>query len=68
MLMSATSSEEVDRLTQLVLHNPVTLNLLGRATAEGNEVRREQLFVLFFVGERGKGVCKGVCNARCIGK
>jgi hypothetical protein len=39
MLMSATSSEEVDRLTQLVLHNPVALNLLGKATGEGDEVR-----------------------------
>jgi ATP-dependent RNA helicase DDX56/DBP9 len=28
MLMSATSSEEVERLQKLVLHNPVTLNLL----------------------------------------
>ncbi len=35
--MSATSSEEVDRLTQLVLHNPVTLNLLSKATGEGDE-------------------------------
>jgi ATP-dependent RNA helicase DDX56/DBP9 len=43
MLMSATSSEEVERLQKLVLHNPVTLNLLqqpqggpdGAAAAEG---------------------------------
>ena len=34
MLMSATSSAEVDRLTALVLHNPLTLNLLGQATGE----------------------------------
>lgn len=27
--MSATSSEEVERLQKLVLHNPITLNLLG---------------------------------------
>ena len=27
--MSATSSEEVERLQKLVLHNPTTLNLLG---------------------------------------
>lgn len=33
MLMSATSSEDVDRLTKLVLHNPLTLNLLGAATS-----------------------------------
>ncbi len=29
LLMSATSSEEVERLQKLVLHNPTTLNLLG---------------------------------------
>jgi ATP-dependent RNA helicase DDX56/DBP9 len=29
MLMSATSSSEVEQLQQLVLHNPVTLNLLA---------------------------------------
>jgi ATP-dependent RNA helicase DDX56/DBP9 len=29
MLMSATSSAEVEQLQQLVLHNPVTLNLLA---------------------------------------
>lgn len=38
MLMSATSSEDVDRLTKLVLHNPLALNLLGAATG-GGEVR-----------------------------
>lgn len=38
MLMSATSSEDVDRLTKLVLHNPLTLNLLGAATS-GEQVR-----------------------------
>lgn len=32
--MSATTSEDVDRLTKLVLHNPLTLNLLAAA---GNE-------------------------------
>lgn len=37
MLMSATSSADVDRLTKLVLHNPLALNLLGAA---GSEVRR----------------------------
>lgn len=40
MLMSATTSEDVDRLTKLVLHNPLALNLLsasgiGAAGAEG---------------------------------
>jgi ATP-dependent RNA helicase DDX56/DBP9 len=38
MLMSATSSAEVEQLQQLVLHNPVTLNLLtsaGPAAASG---------------------------------
>uniref|UniRef100_A0A383WG42 RNA helicase n=1 Tax=Tetradesmus obliquus TaxID=3088 RepID=A0A383WG42_TETOB len=38
MLMSATSSAEVEQLQQLVLHNPVTLNLLaaaGSAAAAG---------------------------------
>lgn len=34
LLMSATSSEDVDRLTKLVLHNPITLNLLGAATGQ----------------------------------
>lgn len=37
LLMSATSSEDVDRLTKLVLHSPVALNLLGQATGEGGE-------------------------------
>lgn len=37
--MSATSSDDVDRLTKLVLHNPLTLNLLGAATS-GDQVRR----------------------------
>ena len=36
--MSATSSDDVDRLTKLVLHNPLTLNLLGAATS-GDQVR-----------------------------
>ncbi|KAL4423346.1 hypothetical protein ABPG77_006141 [Micractinium sp. CCAP 211/92] len=34
LLMSATSSEDVDRLTKLVLHNPLTLSLLGAATGQ----------------------------------
>ncbi|EFN55662.1 hypothetical protein CHLNCDRAFT_23258 [Chlorella variabilis] len=38
LLMSATSSEDVDRLTKLVLHSPVALNLLGQATGEGGEI------------------------------
>ncbi len=38
LLMSATSSEDVDRLTKLVLHSPLALNLLGQATGEGGEV------------------------------
>jgi ATP-dependent RNA helicase DDX56/DBP9 len=33
MLMSATSSSEVEQLQQLVLHNPVTLNLLAAGNA-----------------------------------
>jgi ATP-dependent RNA helicase DDX56/DBP9 len=33
MLMSATSSAEVEQLQQLVLHNPVTLNLLTAGSA-----------------------------------
>ena len=28
--MSATTSDDVERLTKLVLHSPITLNLLGR--------------------------------------
>jgi hypothetical protein len=35
MLMSATLSPEVERLTQMVLHNPVTLNLM-EASASAN--------------------------------
>jgi ATP-dependent RNA helicase DDX56/DBP9 len=35
MLMSATSSADVEQLQQLVLHNPVTLNLLHGASAPG---------------------------------
>jgi hypothetical protein len=36
LLMSATSSAEVERLQKLVLHNPTTLNLLGNdADASG---------------------------------
>ena len=38
LLMSATGSADVDRLTQLVLHNPLALNLLGAAGAAGDEV------------------------------
>ncbi|KAL4430654.1 hypothetical protein ABPG75_005910 [Micractinium tetrahymenae] len=34
LLMSATSSGDVDRLTKLVLHNPLTLNLLGAAAGQ----------------------------------
>ncbi|KAL4858273.1 DEAD-box ATP-dependent RNA helicase 16 [Chlorella vulgaris] len=37
LLMSATSSADVDRLTKLVLHNPAALNLLGQSTAKGEE-------------------------------
>ena len=42
MLMSATTSQEVERLQALILHNPVTLNLLGggadsAGTARGGE-------------------------------
>ena len=42
MLMSATTSQEVERLQALILHNPVTLNLLGSSdgtagTARGGE-------------------------------
>ncbi len=33
--MSATSSAEVEALQRLVLHNPVTLNLLGPGAAAG---------------------------------
>lgn len=36
MLMSATSSAEVEELQQLVLHNPVTLNLLTAAAGAGS--------------------------------
>jgi ATP-dependent RNA helicase DDX56/DBP9 len=36
MLMSATSSADVDRLTKLVLHAPVSLDLLGAAGGAGN--------------------------------
>lgn len=41
LLMSATSSADVDRLTKLVLSNPLKLDLLGAATggADGGEVR-----------------------------
>ena len=35
LLMSATSSADVDRLTQLVLHNPLVLNLLAQPTGDG---------------------------------
>eukprot|EP00983_Pelagomonas_calceolata_P070446 1150783-Pelagomonas_calceolata.AAC.8 len=34
MLMSATVSPEVERLTQMVLHNPITLNLINAGTAQ----------------------------------
>lgn len=40
MLMSATTSDDVEALTKLVLHNPTTLNLLappGGAAAAGGE-------------------------------
>ena len=35
MLMSATSNEQLEKLQQLVLHNPVTLNLLQVGGGEG---------------------------------
>eukprot|EP00887_Chlorella_sp_A99_P008058 scaffold12.g8058.t1 len=35
LLMSATTSEDVDRLTKLVLHHPLTLNLLPPASGGG---------------------------------
>lgn len=34
LLMSATTSDDVERLTQLLLHNPITLDLLKAATSE----------------------------------
>ncbi|KAF5826362.1 DEAD-domain-containing protein [Dunaliella salina] len=34
MLMSATVSPEVERLTQMVLHNPITLNLINAGAAQ----------------------------------
>lgn len=34
--MSATTSEEVERLQKLVLHHPVTLNLLGATADDDN--------------------------------
>lgn len=36
MLMSATVSEEVERLQRLVLHNPVTLNMLALGSQKDN--------------------------------
>ncbi|KAG1675397.1 hypothetical protein FOA52_012316 [Chlamydomonas sp. UWO 241] len=35
MLMSATSSDDIERLTKLVLHSPVTLNLLASGGSDG---------------------------------
>jgi hypothetical protein len=35
MLMSATTSDDVEQLTKLVLHNPTTLNLLAAAGGAG---------------------------------
>ena len=35
MLMSATTSEDVKRLQALVLHNPVSLNLLDAGKGKG---------------------------------
>ena len=34
MLMSATMNDDVERLQKLVLHNPVTLNLLAAGNCE----------------------------------
>lgn len=39
LLMSATASEEVERLSKLVLHNPIALNLLqtGQAAEQAQQ-------------------------------
>lgn len=37
MLMSATTSDDLDRLTKLVLHNPIALDLLAAGGDVGNE-------------------------------
>jgi ATP-dependent RNA helicase DDX56/DBP9 len=46
MLMSATVSEDVEKLTKLILHSPISLNLLqpsSQATADGKDPNTNQI-------------------------
>lgn len=57
VLMSATSSEDVERLQKLVLHSPTVLNLLdlGAALAAGSGTAHEILHFQLQVGPQAAG-------------